>query len=96
MPDNPVMPAELASHSHVVEILDLLSESGCTVALLARLVRAQWADLASALRLMAAHGLLIGGDHGSWDEPLMSRGPIRLTSRGEEVAQLLSDPKRRT
>ncbi|MCX4092475.1 hypothetical protein [Nocardia sp. alder85J] len=92
--DNTVLD-ELVSHRHVVEILDLLSESGCTTALLARLVRAQGTDLASALRLIAAHGLLTGGDHGSWDDPLTGRGPIRLTERGEAVAQVLSNPQRR-
>ncbi|MEU6579264.1 hypothetical protein [Nocardia sp. NPDC046763] len=89
--DDAVLLDELANHCHVVEILDMLSESGCNTALLRRFMSAQGADLASALRLIAAHGLLATDDHGSWDEPLTIPGPLRLTDRGEAVAQALSN-----
>ncbi|MFJ9364995.1 hypothetical protein ACIRRA_11325 [Nocardia sp. NPDC101769] len=89
--DDSVLLDELATHCHVVEILDLLSESGCNTALLMRFVPAQGPDLESALRLIAAHGLLATDDHGSWDEPLTIPGPLRLTDRGEAVAQALSN-----
>lgn len=89
---------ELAAHGHVGEILDVLSESGCNTALLTRMVRAPQADLASALRLIATHGLLASGDPDSWDEPITSSGVIRLSDRGEAVAQALSNrqPSRAT
>ncbi|MFE3053516.1 hypothetical protein [Nocardia sp. NPDC059239] len=89
--DDPMLLDELATHCHVVEILDMLSESGCNTALLQRFVPAQGVDLASALRLIAAHGLLATDDHGSWDEPLTIPGPLRLTDRGEAVARALSN-----
>ncbi|MFE3024840.1 hypothetical protein [Nocardia tengchongensis] len=89
---DPVLLDDLTSHPHVVEILDLLSESGCNAALLARIIRAPSPDLASTLRVIAANGLLTTSDPGSWDEPLAHSGPIRLNDRGEAVAQVLSDP----
>lgn len=78
----------MANSGQIVHILDFLSESGCTTALLMRFVPGSTAELAGALRLMAVHALLSADDDGSWDEPLMIRGPLRLTRRGEAVAQV--------
>ncbi|WP_327145406.1 hypothetical protein [Nocardia sp. NBC_01327] len=88
--DDAVMLEELADQRHVVEILDLLSESGCNVSLLTRFVPARNSELATALRMMAAHGLL-ADDRGGSDEPLTIPGTLRLTARGEAAAQALSN-----
>ncbi|MET9489746.1 hypothetical protein [Nocardia sp. NPDC006630] len=85
-----VMLEELAAQRHVAQILDLLSESGCSAPLLMRFVAARGSDLASALRVIAAHGLLVD-DHGGPDEPPAIPGTLRLTARGEAAAQALSN-----
>ncbi|WP_460725660.1 hypothetical protein [Nocardia heshunensis] len=90
--EDPVMLDELITHRYVIEILDLLSESGCTTALLVRILKAPSPDLAAALRLIAAHGLLSTAEPGSWDEPLLVPGALHLTDRGEAVARILSHP----
>lgn len=89
--DRGLFAALTASNEHIVRMLDLLSESGCTTALLMRFVPGPTAALSGALRLLAVHGLLTSDDDGSWDEPLMIRGSIRLTGRGEAVAQGLAE-----
>ncbi|RDI60513.1 hypothetical protein [Nocardia pseudobrasiliensis] len=86
-----VMLDGLAQHRHVIQILDLLSESGCNTALLMRFVPARSGDLASALDLIAAHGLLVTDDHGRCDDPMTIPGVLRLTDRGEAVARALAD-----
>ncbi|MFI1919592.1 hypothetical protein [Nocardia sp. NPDC020380] len=88
--DESIMLHELASHRHVIEILDLVSESGCNTALLMRFVPAPPADLASALGLLATYGLLATDRENSCDDPLTITGTLRLTDRGEAVAQALS------
>jgi|GEM_PF-5741057 len=94
--DDSVMLDELATHRYVVAILDLLSESGCNTPLLMRFVPARSSDLESALRLIAAHGLLAADDHGTWDEPLTIPGTLRLTDQGKAIAQALSNRTART
>ncbi|WP_067564742.1 hypothetical protein [Nocardia acidivorans] len=78
---------ELAGHPHVTEILDLLSESGCTMAMLTRFFPGQRADLHSTLGLIAAHGLLTDDIHGGRSDCRA----LRLTDRGESVSQMLAN-----
>ncbi len=88
--DDSAMLSELARNPHAAEILDLVSESGCNAALLARFVSR--ADLTSALRLMADHGLIASTKSGVHD-PLTVRGTIRLTERGEAIARAVTNSR---
>ncbi|MGX1806138.1 hypothetical protein ACWIGI_10530 [Nocardia sp. NPDC055321] len=91
-PADSTMLAELTAHRHVVEILELLSESGCATALFPRLMRAPYTELISALDLLATHGLLAGDAATDWNATLSSRGTIRLSDQGEAIAEALSNP----
>lgn len=84
------LPADLACHSHIPQILEILAESGCNTAFLVRIAPVGGADLTGALRLMAAYGLLAADRAGSWDDALATAGTLRLTRRGEAIAAQLS------
>ncbi|MFB8004238.1 hypothetical protein [Nocardia sp. NPDC056000] len=86
---------ELRAHRDVVQILDLVSESGCSTALLVRMVGAPHSELVSALRLIAAYGLLATENPEDWADPVAIPGSIRLSDKGEAVAEALSAPKMR-
>lgn len=78
---------DLVSNRHVVEVLDALSECPCTTRELAKIVGCRRRPLASALRTIAAHGLISAGG-GSWDDPVDT--VVRLTPRGSALVADLS------
>ncbi|MFF2554290.1 hypothetical protein ACFVUS_25040 [Nocardia sp. NPDC058058] len=88
--DDQGMLAELMAQRHAVEILDLVSESGCGTALLVRMVGGSHSELVSALRVIAGYGLLATDDPEEWADPVAIPGSIRLSDKGEVVAEALS------
>jgi DNA-binding HxlR family transcriptional regulator len=81
---------ELVSHPHVIEVLDALSHGPRTVADIRSIVRAGRRRLAVALRIIAARGLVIKDDDGSWDTNAPGNTVYRQTARGRQIVEALS------
>jgi DNA-binding HxlR family transcriptional regulator len=81
---------ELVSHPHVVEILDALSHGPMTFASMRTHVHASRRALVVALRLVAAGGLVMRNDYGSWDGGAPADVVYRHTDVGRRVVEALS------
>ena len=81
---------ELVSHPHVVEILDALTDGPMTFASVQAHVHAGRRALAVALRLIAARGLVMRNDNGSWDSDTPADIVYRHTDIGRRVVETLS------
>ena len=81
---------ELVSHPHVVEVLDALSHGPMTLADIRSTVPAGRRGLATALRLLAAGGLVTRSDAGSWDVHPPHHAVYRHTELGRMVFASLS------
>ena len=81
---------ELVSHPHVIEVLDALSHGPMTVADIRPNVSAGRRRLAVALRIIAARGLVIKDDNGSWDTNAPGNTVYRQTARGRQIVEALS------
>jgi DNA-binding HxlR family transcriptional regulator len=81
---------ELVSHPHVVEVLDALSHGPMTLAGLRSTVPARRRGLATALRLLAARGLVTRSDAGTWDVYAPHHAVYRHTDLGRMVFASLS------
>jgi DNA-binding transcriptional ArsR family regulator len=81
---------DLLSHPHVVEVLDALSHGSMTVADMRSNLRAGRRALAKALRIIAAHGLVIKDDNGSWDTNAPGNTVYRQTARGRQIVEMLT------
>jgi DNA-binding HxlR family transcriptional regulator len=80
----------MVSHRHVVEVLDSLAQGPVTLMKMRAQIRANWGGLESALRALAAGGLVTRCDGGTWDSALRRDRLYRLTDRGCQVVQELS------
>jgi DNA-binding HxlR family transcriptional regulator len=83
-------PRDVVSHPHVVEILDALRHGPMSLADLRSSVRAGRRGLASALRVVAAHGLVVKNDTGSWDGVASDDAVYRQTDHGRRLAEQLT------
>jgi DNA-binding HxlR family transcriptional regulator len=81
---------ELVSRPHVVELLDALSCGPMTLAQIRSAIPGTRRALASALRVVAARGLVVSSDNGSWDSSARVGTQYRQTDRGRLAVQRLS------
>jgi DNA-binding HxlR family transcriptional regulator len=81
---------ELVSHPHVVEVLDALSRGPMTLADIRSRVPVRRPGLATALRLLAARGLVTSSDAGTWDVHSPHHAVYRHTELGRMVFASLS------
>jgi DNA-binding HxlR family transcriptional regulator len=81
---------ELVSHRYVVEVLDALSHGPTTLADIRSSVGAGRRELAAAVRLVAARGLVTRSDTGSWDTDASTDVFYRHTDLGRAVFESLS------
>jgi DNA-binding HxlR family transcriptional regulator len=81
---------ELVSHRYVVEVLDALSDGPMTLADIRSSVHAGRRELAAAVRLVAARGLVTRSDTGSWDTDASVHAVYRHTDLGRDVYEALS------
>jgi DNA-binding HxlR family transcriptional regulator len=81
---------ELVSHRYVVEVLDTLSHGPMTLADIRSSIHAGRRELAAAVRLVAARGLVTRSDTGSWDTDASPNAVYRHTDLGRVVFEALS------
>ncbi len=81
---------ELVSHANVVEVLDALSRAPVTVGELRSQVCAGRRAPIAALRVVAACGLVVRTENGSWDTEVSADAVYRPTDRGRQVLDALS------
>jgi DNA-binding HxlR family transcriptional regulator len=81
---------ELVSHPHVLEVLDALIDGPMMFAALRSQVRTGRRELAAALRLVGARGLVTRTDSGSWDADAPVDAVYRHTELGRVVVEALS------
>ena len=81
---------ELVSHRYVVEVLDALSQGPMTMADIRASIGAGRRELAAAVRLVAARGLVTRNDTGSWDTDASVHAVYQHTDRGAAVFDSLS------
>jgi DNA-binding HxlR family transcriptional regulator len=81
---------ELVSHRYVVEVLDALSHGPMTLADIRSSIHAGRRELAAAVRLVAARGLVTRNDTGSWDTDASVHAVYRHTDLGRAVFESLS------
>jgi DNA-binding HxlR family transcriptional regulator len=81
---------ELVSHRFVVEVLDALSHGPMTLAEIRKSSGASRRELAAAVRLVAARGLVTRNDTGSWDTDASIHAVYRHTDLGRAVFESLS------
>ena len=89
-PDSVPNLRELVNHAHVVELLDALSHGPMTFAALQPHVRTSRRELAAALRLVGARGLVTRTDNGTWDTQPPVDAVYRHTDLGCWVLEALS------
>jgi DNA-binding HxlR family transcriptional regulator len=80
----------LVSHRYVVEVLDALSSGPMTMADIRSSIHAGRRELAAAVRLVAARGLVTRNDTGSWDTDASVDAIYRHTDLGRVVFESLS------
>ncbi len=81
---------DMVSHRHVVEALDILARGPATITAMRTQVRAERRGMESALRALAAGGLVTRSGGGTWDSALSRDRLYWLTGRGRRVVQELS------
>jgi DNA-binding HxlR family transcriptional regulator len=81
---------ELVSHRYVIEVLDALSNGPMTLADIRSSIHAGRRELAAAVRLIAARGLVTRDDTGSWDTDASNNAIYRHTDLGRVVFESLS------
>jgi DNA-binding HxlR family transcriptional regulator len=81
---------ELVSHRYVVEVLDALSHGPMTLADIRSSIHAGRRELAAAVLLVAARGLVTRNDTGSWDTDAPVHAVYRHTDLGRAVFESLS------
>jgi DNA-binding HxlR family transcriptional regulator len=80
----------LVSHRYVIEVLDALSNGPMTLADIRSSIHGGRRELAAAVRLVAARGLVTPNDTGSWDTDASVDATYRHTDLGRAVFELLS------
>jgi DNA-binding HxlR family transcriptional regulator len=80
----------LVSHRYVIEVLDALSNGPMTLADIRSSIHGGRRELAAAVRLVAARGLVTRNDTGSWDTDASVDATYRHTDLGRAVFELLS------
>ena len=80
----------LVSHRYVIEVLDALSNGPMTLADIRSSIHGGRRELAAAVRLVAAHGLVTRDDTGSWDTDASINAIYRHTDLGRVVFESLS------
>src|ERR1700704_261807 len=80
----------LVSHRYVIEVLDALSNGPMTLADIRSSIHGGRRELAAAVRLGAARGLVTSKDTGSWGTDAAVDATYRHTDLGRAVFELLS------
>ena len=81
---------ELVNHAHVVEVLDALSCGPMSFRELRSRIGARRWQLAAALRVVGARGLVTRTENGSWDAAPAVAALYRHTDLGRQVFDALS------
>jgi DNA-binding HxlR family transcriptional regulator len=81
---------ELVNHAHVVEVVDALIPGPKTFADLCSQVRAGRRELAAALRVVGARGIVTKTGNGTWDTQPCADAVYRLMPLGRQVVEVLS------
>lgn len=82
---------ELVNHAHVVELLDALVGGPMTFADLRSQVGTGRRELAAALRVVGARGVVTRTDNGTWDTQPHVDAVYRLTVLGRQLVEALSN-----